>query len=82
MEKAWKSGDSQGLHSIMNQSFADHPKQYERLVLQRNKNWLPVLEKILKENELTLVVVGAGHLVGPQSVVELLKNKGYKVVQR
>lgn len=82
MENAWKNGNGQQLFNLIAKSFAGYPKQYERLVLQRNKNWLPVLEKILKREPVTLVVVGAGHLVGPSSVVDLLRRKGYAVVQR
>jgi uncharacterized protein YbaP (TraB family) len=82
MESAWKNGDGEQLYSLIAKSFAGYPKQYKRLVLQRNKNWLPVLEKILKRDQVTLVVVGAGHLVGPGSVVDLLRRKGYLVVQR
>jgi uncharacterized protein YbaP (TraB family) len=82
MESAWKNGDGDKLYSLIAKSFAGYPKQYKRLVLQRNKNWLPVLEKILKRDQVTLVVVGAGHLVGPGSVVDLLRRKGYLVVQR
>ncbi len=82
LEGAWKTGDGPKLHNLISASFQSYPQQYERMVLQRNKNWLPVLEKIIKNNKLTLVVVGAGHLVGPNSVVELLREKGYKVVQR
>lgn len=82
MESAWKNGDGEQLYSLIAKSFAGYQKQYKRLVLQRNKNWLPVLEKILKREQVTLVVVGAGHLVGPGSVVDLLRRKGYLVVQR
>ncbi len=79
---AWKTGNSALLHALISKSFQDYPQQYDRFVLRRNNNWLPVLEKALKRNKSTLVVVGAGHLVGPGSVVDLLSKKGYQVVQR
>jgi hypothetical protein len=82
MERAWKTGDEAKLAGLIAMSFADYPKQFERMVLQRNKNWLPVLEKLLKREPCTLAVVGAGHLVGPGSVVELLRRQGYAVEQR
>jgi uncharacterized protein YbaP (TraB family) len=82
MEKAWKTGDDAKLASLIAMSFADYPRQLERLVLQRNRNWLPVLEKILQREPATLVVVGAGHLVGPNSLVDLLRRQGYAVEQR
>ncbi|MBI5559442.1 MAG: TraB/GumN family protein [Deltaproteobacteria bacterium] len=82
MENAWKTGDGEKLQGLMAKSFAGYPEQYDRLVLKRNKNWLPLLEKIMKREAVTLVVVGAGHLVGPDSVVDLLRRKGYPVTQR
>jgi hypothetical protein len=82
MENAWKNGDGEKLYGLIAKSFAGYPKQFKRLVLQRNKNWLPILEKILQREPVTLVVVGAGHLVGPDSVVDLLRRQGYLVVQR
>jgi uncharacterized protein YbaP (TraB family) len=36
----------------------------------------------MRENKNVLFVVGAGHLVGPESVVDLLKKRGYKVKQQ
>jgi uncharacterized protein YbaP (TraB family) len=30
----------------------------------------------------TLVIVGAGHLIGPEGIVQLLKQKGYEVKQK
>lgn len=82
MEHAWKNGDADVLQGLIEKSFTGFPRQYERMVLQRNKNWIPILEKTLKKHEVSLVVVGAGHLVGPGSVVELMRQKGYKVKQR
>ncbi len=82
LETAWKTGNEEMLSDMIVKSFAGYGKLYKRLVLDRNRNWLPTLEKILKDEKVTLVVVGAGHLVGPDSVVDLLRRKGYLVVQR
>ena len=82
MKSAWENGDGEKLYGLIAKSFAGYPHLYKRLVLQRNKNWLPILEKILRREPVTLVVVGAGHLVGPDSVVDLLRRQGYSVVQR
>jgi len=54
----------------------------KKLLLDRNRAWIPKLEEFLKSDKAVLVVVGAGHLVGKDSVVELLTAKGYKVEQR
>ena len=36
---------------------------------------------MLKGSEPTFVAVGAGHLLGPSGLVELLRAKGYKVTK-
>lgn len=48
------------------------------LLINRNKNWIPRIEKIAKEKP-TLFGVGAGHLGGENGVIMLLRKKGYKV---
>lgn len=45
---------------------------------QRNKNWIPHFSRMMNEKS-TFFAVGAGHLGGPQGVIQLLKKAGYKV---
>ena len=44
----------------------------------RNKNWIPIIEKEIKNNS-TFVAVGAAHLPGETGVLNLLKLQGYTV---
>ena len=46
------------------------------LLNDRNKNWVGQLKIIMKKNPV-FVAVGAGHLVGEQGVISLLKKEGY-----
>ena len=78
----WESGDAENLYQLVNKSFQDHPSIRDRLLIQRNKNWTSQIEALMKENKNVLVIVGAGHLVGPDSVVDLLKKRGYGVKQK
>jgi uncharacterized protein YbaP (TraB family) len=39
------------------------------------------IEEYLKEKETFFVIVGAGHLVGNQGIIELLKGKGFPLEQ-
>jgi uncharacterized protein YbaP (TraB family) len=82
MMRYWQKGQVDKLYSLLFKSFEDYPEMEDRLLLQRNKDWLKKIETMLGEPENIFIVVGAGHLVGPQSVVALLKQKGYKVKQR
>jgi uncharacterized protein YbaP (TraB family) len=53
----------------------------ERLIYARNRNWLPKFETMLAENNEALVIVGAGHLIGEDSVINLLEEAGYHVAR-
>ena len=80
--KFWKTGDAKKLHALLYKSFKDYPDLHDRLLIRRNKNWVEKVENLMQENKNVLFVVGAGHLVGPDSVVDLLKRKGYQVKQQ
>jgi uncharacterized protein YbaP (TraB family) len=80
--KFWKNGDAENLHDLLYESFKDYPDLHNRLLTQRNKNWVEKIETLMQENKNVLFVVGAGHLVGPESVVDLLRKKGYTVKQQ
>jgi uncharacterized protein YbaP (TraB family) len=79
--KAWSSGDATGLEASLLGSFNEYPDVYEKLLLERNRNWIPKIEAFLGSQSDVLVIVGAAHLVGPSGVVELLRKKGYSVEQ-
>jgi uncharacterized protein YbaP (TraB family) len=79
---SWKNGDADKLHDLLSKSFKGYPHLHDRLLLQRNKNWIQQIESALRKDKNVFFVVGAGHLVGPGSVVDLLKKKGYRVTQQ
>ncbi|MEN8258593.1 MAG: TraB/GumN family protein [Thermodesulfobacteriota bacterium] len=81
MDKAWQKGDSEQLHKLLSASFEQFPDLYQNLIVKRNRNWLPQIENFLQQNQTVLVIVGAGHLVGPQSLLRMLGEKGYSFSQ-
>ena len=78
---AWQTGDAARFEADVLISFKDYPQIYERFIAQRNRAWAGFLEQLLAQGGTTLVVVGAGHLVGPGSLVQLLKDKKYTIEQ-
>ncbi len=82
MVKAWKTGNIDKLYSIINISFHEYPDIYKRFFTQRNKRWIPKIKQLMRQHDDVLIIVGAGHLVGKDSVIELLREKGYKVRQK
>lgn len=81
MVSAWKSGDVSIFEDVVLDGFVDFPEAYNGLLVQRNQNWIPDIESFINQSEDYLVVVGAAHLVGEDSVIQLLQNKGYVVEQ-
>lgn len=79
--KAWREGNADQLHKLMNDAMADSPGIYKRLLTDRNHNWIPKIEEMARGQTNAIVIVGAGHLVGKEGVVELLKKDGLKVIQ-
>lgn len=82
MVKNWKTGNAEKLHELLHKSFKDYPDLNDRLLIQRNLKWVKKVEAAMRSNKNVLFVVGAGHLVGPDSVVDLLREAGYKVKQQ
>jgi len=79
--KAWKHGQSKKMEAILLSSFQDYPKIYKAMLVQRNKNWMPIIETYLNKEGKTIVIVGTAHLVGPDGLVKKLINQGHVVVQ-
>jgi uncharacterized protein YbaP (TraB family) len=82
MVSAWKIGDAAKLEKLLNDAMQDSPAIYKRLVTNRNQSWVPQIEELLRGNQNAIVIVGAGHLVGAEGVVELLRKKRFPVTQR
>ena len=82
MIAAWRTGDTSTLEKLLAEGTEEAPEIRERLLVERNRNWIPHIEQCLAADDKCFVVVGAAHLVGPDSVVDLLQKAGYKVEQR
>ena len=82
MVTAWQRGDADKLYALLFKSFEEHPGIEDRLLTRRNKDWIVKIEEMLGNPQNTMVVVGAGHLIGPRGLVQLLKQKGYQVKQK
>lgn len=78
---AWRSGDATAMAKLLQEGFDEYPDLYRPLTVERNRKWIPQIEQLLDDRDDYLVVVGALHLVGTDSVIDLLERKGYKVKQ-
>jgi len=77
---AWLAGDVKALRKeAIEPMMKEAPGEYRALVADRNKRWIPRIEQRLAGQGEAVMVVGAGHLVGPDSVVALLRKDGFRV---
>jgi uncharacterized protein YbaP (TraB family) len=81
MVAAWRAGDAAAIDSLMNGSMGRYPQLYATMLTDRNAAWVPQIEQLLRGQDDVLVIVGAAHLVGDESVVSMLRQRGYTVEQ-
>lgn len=78
----WAAGDTAKLEGVLNgELFTRYPNLYQTLVAQRNRDFAGKIEQLLKGDGVTFVAVGAGHLVGPDSVQAYLAKDGIQATR-
>ena len=80
LSEAYASQDLERVFTIMSESVEgeDNEEAMDALLYDRNRAWVPKLIEMMPERA-CLVCVGAGHLPGPQGVLQLLRDRGYTV---
>jgi uncharacterized protein YbaP (TraB family) len=80
MMRSWAGGTPERLEHMFLMEMGGFEEAFlERLLYVRNRNWIAPLEAMLVENQEHLVVVGAAHLIGDKSVLDLLEQAGYEI---
>jgi len=80
----WKSGKSQELYAYIIKTYEKYPELtplYDILFLKRNKDMANKLLEMIEQGGKYFVVVGAGHFIGPDSIIEILRKKHYEIEQ-
>lgn len=80
--RAWRGGDVRALERLLLDEFRESPEVYQRVLVDRNRAWVPQIAACAGETAPCLVVVGGAHLVGPDSVVAMLQQAGFSVEQQ
>jgi uncharacterized protein YbaP (TraB family) len=78
---SWRKGVFDELLPDILQGKEKFPTAYKSLFTDRNNNWIPKIENYLRGDKVAFIIVGLAHLHGSDGLLELLKNKGYKVKQ-
>jgi len=78
---AWRRGDADTDTRIFMDGFRDYPLLADRLLTNRNRKWIPKIEGYLRSGRTYFVVAGAAHMGGPNGVLALLRQRGYRIEQ-
>lgn len=82
---AWKNGDTNRMmENVLIEPQQDYPELrsvYNKIYTQRNIKMAKKISRYLQGKKIYFIVVGAGHLIGKQGIVNLLKNRGYTLTQ-
>lgn len=81
MLKAWARGDIAEIARSFDRDLASSPELANALIKRRNANWSKWIERRMAQPGAVMIAVGAGHLAGKDSVIELLKKDGYRVTR-
>ena len=79
--RAWREGNLEELTAELRGNFEHMPYMETALISARNQRWVIQLERLLNDGGRYLVVVGALHLVGKNSVINLLAERGHEVTR-
>jgi uncharacterized protein YbaP (TraB family) len=81
LARAWKAGDAPAIERVVLRDLKSEPQMYQRLLVDRNRNWLPKIEALFPRPRPSFVVDGAAHLVGTDGLLAMLRARGYSVTQ-
>jgi len=77
--RAWRDGDNAALEKFFVDDMRAFPEVYEALLADRNENWMTKLTPMLATPETEFVLVGAGHLPGPDGLLRAFRAMGCEV---
>lgn len=85
MFNGWQRGDAAAFDKIMNMPLETDPSLkeiYTDLITKRNYKMTDKIEGFLKSKKDHFVVVGSGHVIGKEGIIDLLQKRGFRVVQK
>ncbi len=80
----WAEGDVAGIADLMSDEEAVGGRiLLERILIDRNQNWAEEIDELMEREPGTfMIAIGAAHLAGEDSVVDLLRKQGKQVVRQ
>lgn len=83
MVTAWTRGDTEKMETLVQDEMqTNFPDLYQTLIVERNQNWMPTITDLFAGEKRPMIVVGAGHVVGENGLVAMLREEGYTIEQQ
>ncbi len=80
MSSLWANGDVEGLENeIILPTREQSERAFDIIFKQRNANWVETIAEMMEGSGDVFIAVGAGHLVGEDSVIDMLQERGYTI---
>ncbi|MBN1008680.1 TraB/GumN family protein [Amphritea pacifica] len=80
MVAAWRGGRLADLeHLVIDDMRRESPASFRTLMVDRNQQWLPQIDAMLRDRPVEFVLVGSGHLAGKEGLINQLQQRGYRV---
>jgi len=77
---AWRQGDEDNLYTLYIAPMKkDYPNLYSTLIAERNREWLSKIKHYLQTSQNEFILVGVGHLVGTDGIIDHLRRSGYVI---
>ena len=82
--ESWRNGDQMAMEKILLNPYEKYPEFkpiLEKMFYERNIKMVSTIKDLLKEKKKFFVVVGAGHLVGENGIIQLMQSPNYTIQQ-
>src|SRR5262249_40437252 len=79
LTRSWTKGDLADLAAYFDEEMVGSADLRKKMITDRNASWVPKIQAIMRQPGEYVVVVGAGHLLGPSSLIALLRKSGVTV---
>ncbi len=81
LEAAWTEGRLEDLAALLDQDLEKYPRLINRVLTTRNRHWVSRITNLLHRPGVHFVAVGSAHLVGPDNLIAMLKERGIAVTR-
>ena len=78
---AWRTGDTESLENLLMKGLDEQPEVYEQVLVQRNRRWTKEIIGMTNDSQNYLIIVGTLHLIGNDSVQNMLGEAGIRTHQ-